>query len=184
MTPNELASMIDGDGLPTPTMEEVEAFEALIGARLPDDYRTFLVMTPGGVVRGEVTFSLPGEEAGSHLLVDVAGLRSCGSLEWRFQAASDRDTPEGLLSIMTDAGGNDIAVAVRPDRLGEIFFLDHEVAGLDRDRLGEPFSLDHELAGYEGRSSLERAESDEWCYAIRFAASFSELIAQFSIEQD
>lgn len=51
--------------------------------------------------------------------------------------------PDGLLSIMTDVGGNNIAIAIRPDRLGEIFFLDREVSG------------------GEGRVSLERAESDD-----------------------
>lgn len=170
MTLEELAAMIDGGGCPTPAAAQVEAFEALIGARLPDDYRAFLALTPGGRLYGRVLFSLAGEEIGAERVGCVAGLRPGAarspadaevSLEERHRTASDCDVPRGLLSIMTDGGGNAIAIAVRPDRVGEIFFLDHEVSG------------------GEGSPILEEAEGDDWGYAIRFASSFSEMVAGF-----
>ncbi|MCJ2131332.1 SMI1/KNR4 family protein [Methylobacterium sp. E-045] len=165
MTPNELAAIIDGQTALVPDSAEIEAFEALIGARLPDDYRAFLALTRGGRLRGRVVFSLVGEEIGAERVGCVAGL--CGeedcSLQERHRTASDCDIPESLLSIMTDGGGNDIALVLRPDRLGEVFFLDHEVSG------------------GEGRPTLEDAEGKDWGYAIRFASSFSEMVAGFRI---
>lgn len=131
MTPNELAALIDGEAGLTPSLAEIEAFEAQVGERLPDDYRTFLTLTRGGRPRGRVVFSLAGEEIGAQRIGRVARLcedEDC-SLEERHRTASDCDIPEGLLSIMTDGGGNDIALVLRPDRLGEVFFLDHEVSG-------------------------------------------------------
>jgi hypothetical protein len=165
MTPNELAAITDGEAGPVPTSAEIEAFEVLIGARLPDDYRAFLALTRGGRLRERVVFSLAGEEIGTERIGRVGGLcadADC-SLEERHRTASDCDIPDGLLSIMTDGGGNDIALALRPDRFGEIFFLDHEVSG------------------GEGRPTLEDAESEDWVYAIRFASSFSEMVASFRI---
>lgn len=163
MTPNELAVMIDDGKARAPDGSQVEAFERLIGATLPSDYRAFLMMTSGGRLRGRVVFSLAGEDIGTEHLKRVAGLGSDKqfSLEERHRTASDCDIPDGLLSIMTDGGGNDIAIAIRPDRLGEIFFLDHEVSG------------------GEGRVSLEEAESEDWGYAIRFASSFTEMVGGF-----
>lgn len=163
MTPTELAAIIDSEAGPTPSLAEIEAFEALIGARLPDDYRAFLALIRGGRLRERVVFSLAGEEIGAERIGRVAGLctdEDC-SLEERHRTASDCDIPEGLLSIMTDGGGNDIALVLRPDRLGEVFFLDHEVSG------------------GEGRPTLEDAEGEDWVYAIRFASSFSEMVAGF-----
>lgn len=165
MTPHELAAIIYDGKAHAPDPSQVEALETLIGAKLPSDYRAFLMMTPGGRPRGRVIFSLAGENIGTERLQLVAGLRSEHefSLEGRHRTASDCDIPDGLLSIMTDGGGNNIAIAIRPDRLGEIFFLDHEVSG------------------GEGRVSLEEAESDDWGYAIRFASSFTEMVGGFKI---
>ena len=163
MTLDELASIIDGEGHPAPRADQAEAFELLLGAKLPDDYRTFLTMTPGGIVRATVAFSLVGEELGPEELGRVAGLGPVkeASLRERFLNASDYGTPAGLLSIMTDVGGNDIALSVRPDRFGEVFFLDHEAYD------------------YNGRPSLEDAEHEDWAYATSFASSFSEIVARF-----
>lgn len=159
------AQLIDNSGLPAPGPQAVAAFEAATGLTLPDDYRAFLAITPGGRLTKTVTFSLSGEEDGAEYLGRVAGLRTENSysLDARVQTAAESAIPEGMLSIMTDRGGNAVAIAVRPDRLGQIFFLDHEVAD-------------------EGRPTIEEAESDDWGYAIRFATSFSEMIAGFKAE--
>ncbi|MEW6437992.1 MAG: SMI1/KNR4 family protein [Pseudomonadota bacterium] len=157
--------LIDDSGLPAPGSQVVTAFEAATGLTLPDDYRAFLAKTPGGRLSKTVTFSLSGEEDGAEYLGRVAGLRTENSysLEERVRSAAENAIPEGLLSIMTDRGGNALALAVRPDRFGQIFFLDHEVSD-------------------EGRPTIEEAESADWGYAIRFAATFSEMIAGFKAQ--
>jgi hypothetical protein len=157
--------LIDHEGLAAPGVEAVSAFEAATGLTLPDDYKAFLATTPGGRLSKLVNFSLCGDEVGNEYLGRVAGLRDdpSYSLEARVATAEEKAIPEGLLSIMTDKGGNAIAIAVRPDRLGQIFFLDHEVSD-------------------EGRATIEAAEGDDWGYAIPFASSFSEMIAGFNVE--
>jgi hypothetical protein len=117
--------LIDESGLPAPGPQAVTAFEAATGLTLPNDYRAFLAKTPGGRLSKTVNFSLSGEEDGAEYLGRVAGLRTeyAYSLEERVRTAAESAIPEGLLSIMTDRGGNALALAVRPDRLGQIFFL-------------------------------------------------------------
>lgn len=167
MTAEELASIIDDAGYSLPNETAISDIETLIGSTLPEDYRAFLSLTPGGQVYGRVLFSLSGEPVGTERLSRVAGVRPEPdlSLVERFHSANDNDVPLGLLSIMTDGGGNDIAISLRPDRFGEIFFLDHEVSG------------------GEGSPALEEAESDDWGYAIKFASSFSELINGFTVDR-
>ena len=77
----------------------------------------------------------------------------------RCLADAERDgIPQGLLPVMTDAGGNTIAIVLRSDRVGEMVFLDHEVAG-------------------EGRATLETAEADG--HALAFARSFTAMVSGF-----
>jgi hypothetical protein len=160
VTIEEFITLIDADGLPAPGMAAVVAFEAEHGLALPQDYREFLAATPGGRLRSNVRFSLSGGPNGQEILSDVAGLQKeeYYSLAQRFAEAEADAIPLGLLSIMSDRGGNAIALVLRPERLGETVFLDHEVAE-------------------EGRAALEAAEAEDWCYAIPFARSFTDMIA-------
>lgn len=166
-----LLELIDTDGLPPPGSEAVTAFEASTGLHLPDDYRAFLAATPGGWIRVNVTFELVGElgpdEEGQEILGRVAGLRTDDSvcLEERVRTGAQDGVPVGLLSIMTDRGGNTIAMALRSDRFGEMFFLDHEVAA-------------------DETPTLEEAEADDWGYAIPFAPSFTAFIEGLRLAKD
>lgn len=160
MTFDELTSLIEDDGLPPPDAEVMVRFESMIGLALPEDYKGFLALTAGGLAYDHASYSMPRDPVPAGSLVRVAGLRSEPdvSLEERWRTANDLDVPFGLLSITTDGAGNDIAISLRPDRLGEVFLLDHEVSG------------------GEGSPTLEDAEADDWVYAIKLAETFTDFV--------
>ncbi len=163
MTIDDFLGSIDEDGSTGPGLPAVFEFEREHGFQLPDDYRAFLAATAGGRVRGNVYFSLAGEEVGPEIIGSVFGLQSDGyrSLRQRLADVEDDAVPYGLLPVMVDRGGNTIALVVRPERLGEMVFLDHEVAD-------------------EGRATLEAAEAEDSGYAIPFARSFTAMISGFA----
>ena len=165
MTLDEFLGEIDAGDLPAPGAAAVAAFEAAYDLTLPEDYCAFLAATPGGHIRGNVRFSLAGEAEGPEILNYVFGLlrEDYSSLAQRLAGAETEAIPHGLLPVMSDAGGNTIALVLRSDRIGEMVFLDHEVAD-------------------GGRATLEAAEADG--YAIPFARSFTAMITSFTLASD
>ena len=167
MTIDEFLGEIDTEGSLPPGNAAVAAFEAAHGLTLPEDYRAFLAATPGGHIRGRVCFSLVGEAHGPEIMNYVFGLHDEGysSLTRRLASAETEAIPHGLLPVMSDAGGNTVALMLRPDRICEMLFLDHE-------------------GGDEGRATLEAAEADNWGYAKSFARSFTAMVAGFTLATD
>jgi hypothetical protein len=64
MTIAEFVANVDDRRPPAP-QEQLDAFEAEIGHRLPIDYREFLVMCNGGFVAGAYWFTGPTPEGDS-----------------------------------------------------------------------------------------------------------------------
>jgi hypothetical protein len=158
---------VDNEDFPLPSREGVEAFEAQTATTLPEDYRNFLALMPGGSIPATVTFSFPGSSGSTEYLGSVLGLRPDGylSLVRHVRDAEAEGIPQAMLPIMVDTGGNVLALAVRPDRLGEVFFLDHEIA-------------------VEGRPSIEDAEAQGWGYALPLAPSFTAFLDMLKIADE
>ncbi len=104
----------------------VEALEAQIGARLPDDYRQFLLRYNGGKPlpsgfrlaqrTGPYTDSLV-HSLDSLYDDDICNLES--TVRWQ-------RVPPGVITIGCDPGGNGICLVVAGERRGQIWFWDHE----------------------------------------------------------
>jgi hypothetical protein len=115
--------------LPPAPEAELARFENLLGSRLPEDYRQFLVACNGGYVGGALWFKGPtsrGEpaDAGVH---HIGGFRR----EYAFSLEQRRDVfagriPDDLLWIMDDPFGNAICLGIRGEYYGMVFFWDHE----------------------------------------------------------
>lgn len=103
---------------PSITDSELSAFEESIGARLPDEYRRFLLATNGGRTADDhVRFRVADGEGNLnelYALSDIARSR---------KVLGDR-LPEDLIPIGYDGVGDKICLAVRGDHSGEVWFFD------------------------------------------------------------
>lgn len=102
---------------------DVSHFEMGIGARLPDDYREFLIRHNGG----RPTPS--GFSGGGDVLNFFFGL-------WQKHADLNYETlahrgliPNGMIPIACDPGGNLVLLEVARPTRGRVWFWDHEQSG-------------------------------------------------------
>ncbi|MDA9431094.1 SMI1/KNR4 family protein [Bradyrhizobium sp. CCBAU 51627] len=151
---------IDSAAAEPPTEAGLVSFEQILGCRLPDDYRRFLLACAGGYCGGSAEFNWPqGHWAGAVQM--VFGLRQDdpdSSLLAHRQAPRWPMVDE-LLSIMSDHGGNPICMTIDKEHFGQIWVIDHEVAE------------------YENPWTLADAISDEWGYIQPIAPTFGDFIA-------
>lgn len=118
----------------TVTEADVRNVEQLIGARLPEDYREFLLRygSDHAYFNQTVAISHPAHPDGffgiDHFLGAVPRENSyCYDLLARY--AEDRSIlPDGVLTIADDGGGNFICLAVSGENRGRIYYWDHEEA--------------------------------------------------------
>lgn len=132
MTISEFIAQIE-DTLPPAPNAALAAFESVIGCRLPEDYRQFLIACNGGYVGGSLWYCGPtpdgdDADAGVH---HVGGFRveSYFSLTWSrdcYQGSEVR-IPLELLWIMDDPFGNAICIGLVGENRGRMFFWDHEL---------------------------------------------------------
>jgi cell wall assembly regulator SMI1 len=131
MTMDELVALIDLKAPPAP-QDQLEAFEADLGARLPDDYRHFLARTNGGVIRGWYRFKgrTPQEETCYAYLHHIGGFREEPHLSLRFHRgcslSPESGFPHALLWIMDDPGGNGICIGLAGGQRGKVYFWIHD----------------------------------------------------------
>jgi hypothetical protein len=128
MTIDEFLTAIESKKPPAPH-DELEAFEADLGGKLPADYRRFLVACNGGYVGGRFWFKGPTPEGNTaEAGVDhIGGFRdeSYFSLKRRRAVYKGR-IPKDLLWIMDDPFGNAICLGIAGKHSGKVYFWDHE----------------------------------------------------------
>ncbi|AMV27517.1 SMI1 / KNR4 family protein [Gemmata sp. SH-PL17] len=118
------------DRTPPPSPAQVEAFEAEIGAPLPDEYRAFLLRCNGGNLDG-YQFDGPTPEGEWTAVVSrVGGLRDEPHLSLRSARASyqgyEVQIPRALVWIMGDPGGNAICLGLTGEHRGRVYFWVHD----------------------------------------------------------
>lgn len=105
----------------------IQAFEVLIGEKLPEDYKSFLQKFNGGKPESN-KFVISGtiKSGGVSNFFGLLESRRPGDLLYEQQPLRDR-VPAKFLVIGSAAGGNSICVSLRQDTFGQVFFWDHEL---------------------------------------------------------
>ncbi len=130
MTLDEFLDQIE-DKLPPAPPDQLAAFEAQLGQRLPEDFRRFLVACNGGWL-GEKFLEFEG--LGSDGSAVGAGLHHVGGLrkEDYYSLVAARRVyprlPTSLIWIMDDPSGNAICLGVSGAYRGRIYLWDDENA--------------------------------------------------------
>lgn len=120
--PPAVLRLFGPDKTPPPTPAEVAAFEAELGAPLPDDYRRFLLRTAGGSLGGQYDFE---NEVAMICVQDVGGLGDAHSLRAARRTYRGR-IPGDLLWIMDDPGGNAVCLGLTGRHRGGVYFWVHD----------------------------------------------------------
>lgn len=120
------------NSLPNPHVEvgwgpgspiSISEFERRVGARLPNDYREFLLRWNGGTPSPN-TVSVPDL---ADVLVDrlygVRDVRTNSDLEHELNSVSEM-LPEGVIPIGHDPGGNLFLLCVKGDGAGQVWYWD------------------------------------------------------------
>ena len=131
MTIEELAREMKSK-LPPAKDADISSMEKELGAKLPGDYRQFLVLTNGGHIGGRYWFKGPTPEGKPA----DAGVNHVGGFreEYYFSLADHRECYQGpepripleLMWIMDDPFGNAICLGLRGKHRGRVYFWDHE----------------------------------------------------------
>jgi hypothetical protein len=131
MTMDEFVALINLT-LPPAPQDQLEAFEAELGARLPEDYRQFLIRTNGGVIRGWYRFKgrTPRGEIWHAYLHHICGFREELHFSLRFMRSCGLSPhsglPHSLLAVMDDPGGNAICIGLHGEQRAKVYFWIHD----------------------------------------------------------
>ncbi len=105
-------------------------FEKRMGARLPNDYRNFLIEHNGGKPVPS-DFSVTTEQgSGLHHVLGLHDGPSYLSLEEHYEVLLDR-MPASIIPIADDSFGNAICIGIFRYEAGKIYFWDHELEGTE-----------------------------------------------------
>jgi hypothetical protein len=155
---------------PPVDLDHLKAFELIIGASLPDDYRKFLLATNGGIGHFSTPFSRmnrPGR--GKYRVRSWAGLRlepkylSLWFLRGAFQSLELR-IPLQLLPIGFDPGDGVFCIGLTDEYRGKMYYFYSEEEGI-------PASIGDDL-------SIDELEN-----LTLIAPSFAEMISYLKVER-
>jgi hypothetical protein len=129
--PPAVVSLLGSSKTPPPSPDQVEAFEAEIGTRLPDDYRQFLLRSNGGKINWhEFQGPTPEGQEWNTVIDQVGGLRDERDLSLRLARriyqGRDLQIPRALLWIMGDPGGNAMCLGLTGKYRGRVYFWIHD----------------------------------------------------------
>ena len=131
MTIEEMSAALTHTSPPA-SPEATERFEAMIGQRLPDDYREFLTRCNGGYGCGYLRFTGPmvDDYVVTACLNHVGGLRQEDyfSLVANYENYQTYEVrlPKDLIWIADDPLGNAICLGISGVHRNHVFFWDHE----------------------------------------------------------
>ncbi len=108
-------------------LDRLEQFERTIGARLPEDYRSYLIDQNGGTPEAFL-ICWPGSDEPAEVFNDAFGLHDGPDYSRLDKAAQGMREflPDDLIPIGSDPGGNVFCLSVKGDRHGQVFFWNHE----------------------------------------------------------
>jgi hypothetical protein len=109
------------------SLDEIHQFEARRGLVLPAEYKQFLLKSNGGMPTHDC-FVIPGFHGHGSSLNSFYGIHDDAphhQLDRALKTYQDR-VPDDLIPIAYDAGGNVICIGWTGERLGKIYFWDHE----------------------------------------------------------
>lgn len=177
-----------------PSEEDFKRLESRLGGSIPTDYHDFLQRYGAAILgKGELVVMAPisepcpwGTEVGPEYFYALDQKRE-GSLEEQLSAYEAR-LPQGVLPLVSDAGGNQICLDVAGAFPGSVWFWDHEqrwfsfnleaisheleASGLDTQR----YSI-HDIIREWARLHAERFDRPaDYMGMYRMAASFGDFI--------
>jgi hypothetical protein len=107
------------------TENDIQAFEAERGIRLPESYRSFLLTVNGGHPQNEGYYYGDGKSFSLQRLYPLSN-----ELESHFNLRSinhpTSDAPKGFLIIGTSSFGDEVCLGVDEPHRGKIVYVDHE----------------------------------------------------------
>ena len=100
-------------------------FEEKLGARLPEDFREYLLKYNGGLPEPN-NFNIHNDCSSIHHMFGIHDGPEYTSLKWNVEINTTA-IPNLLMPFADDPFGNILCIGVKGDVKGEIFFWDHEV---------------------------------------------------------
>jgi len=119
--------------------EILATFEEAIGARLPEDYKAFVLSTNGGTPSPDTYVVNDGKEEWESNVFFYGlqtGPHSLYSLPTNYEEYVGR-IPSGLIPIGNDYGGNLICISTGIESYGQIFFSHHDYFSYDDEEPSE-----------------------------------------------
>lgn len=107
------------------TVNALEAFESELNAKLPDDYRDFLLVVNGGRTdKSHRTFKVKNDETTLNSLLCLNDPEESRDLLKRYERFAAQEKTRDLLPVGHDDGGSKILLGLHGAHRGSVWYLD------------------------------------------------------------